>query len=204
MNQNTPGKYAQKPKKPSGGKGKKILAWFFVALFAFCALGSSPSFASVLFLAALILTLPIQKLQNVIGTFLKPGVKLLVIMLLGVCAFFMIPTTETAVPQERNIVTPTETKPEATAATAEATIQETTIPEDIIPETEATEAPTTETTAPTPIERDYVLNTSSMKIHKPGCKSVKDIKDGNRQDYHGTFESLTNRGYTGCKNCNPY
>lgn len=65
---------------------------------------------------------------------------------------------------------------------------------------EPTEAPT-----PTPIpERDYVINTSTLKFHKPGCSSVDDIDEGNRWDYHGTYQSVVDMGYTPCKRCNPF
>ena len=50
---------------------------------------------------------------------------------------------------------------------------------------------------------DYVLNMNSMKFHYPTCPSVKDIKDSNRWDYHGTRESVIELGYQPCKNCSP-
>ena len=50
---------------------------------------------------------------------------------------------------------------------------------------------------------DYVLNMNSMKFHYPSCPSVKDIKESNRWDYHGTRESVIELGYRPCKNCSP-
>ena len=50
---------------------------------------------------------------------------------------------------------------------------------------------------------DYVLNKNSMKFHYPSCPSVKDIKESNRWDYHGTRESVIELGYQPCKNCSP-
>lgn len=50
---------------------------------------------------------------------------------------------------------------------------------------------------------DYVLNTNSMKIHRPGCSSVSKISDNNRKDYHGRISDLISEGYDACKQCNP-
>lgn len=52
-------------------------------------------------------------------------------------------------------------------------------------------------------EPDYVLNTNTMKFHYPNCKSVSQMKEGNRQDYYGTREELINQGYDPCGNCKP-
>lgn len=48
---------------------------------------------------------------------------------------------------------------------------------------------------------DYILNTNTMKAHKPNCKYVDNIDDENRKDYCGTAEELQDRGYTPCKHC---
>lgn len=50
---------------------------------------------------------------------------------------------------------------------------------------------------------DYVLNTNTRKFHYPSCKSVNDIKEKNKQLYHGTREDLINQGYDSCGNCKP-
>lgn len=52
-------------------------------------------------------------------------------------------------------------------------------------------------------EKDYVLNTNTMKFHKPTCSSVEDIADKNRQDYRGTAEDLIAQGYEPCGRCHP-
>lgn len=60
--------------------------------------------------------------------------------------------------------------------------------------------------SPTPtaaVGTDYVLNTNTKKIHRPGCKSVKDIKDKNREDVHGDLDDFINDGYVPCKKCKP-
>lgn len=69
--------------------------------------------------------------------------------------------------------------------------------------TKATTKSTTVTTAKEAAEHDYVLNTNTMKFHYPDCKSVKDIKDKNREDYHGTKEKLIDRGFSPCGRCKP-
>ena len=83
--------------------------------------------------------------------------------------------------------------------TTEATTEEIT--------TEATtEEVTTETTteATTEAEQyDYVLNTNTHKFHYPSCKSVNQMKDKNKKEFHGTREEVIQQGYEPCKNCNP-
>lgn len=51
--------------------------------------------------------------------------------------------------------------------------------------------------------RDYVLNTSSKRIHLLECSSVDDIKPANRQDVTATRESLIEQGYEPCGRCQP-
>lgn len=50
---------------------------------------------------------------------------------------------------------------------------------------------------------DYVVNTNTRKFHRPECSSVKDIKEKNRKDFHGSREELIEEGYEPCKRCNP-
>lgn len=53
-------------------------------------------------------------------------------------------------------------------------------------------------------ERSYVLNTNTLKVHKPGCRYVKTIKDSNRSDVTARLADLLALGYEGCKVCDPY
>lgn len=49
---------------------------------------------------------------------------------------------------------------------------------------------------------EYVLNTSTKKVHRPSCSAVKKIAPEN----YGTISSLEEayaQGYEGCKKCNP-
>lgn len=52
-------------------------------------------------------------------------------------------------------------------------------------------------------QSDYIVNTKSKKIHIPDCASVKDIREVNRQSYHGYLSNLINGGFKPCKSCNP-
>ncbi len=60
---------------------------------------------------------------------------------------------------------------------------------------------TTETA--TPQGMDYILNTNTKKFHYPGCKSVKQMKDKNKQAFHGSRDEAISMGYSPCGNCDP-
>lgn len=49
----------------------------------------------------------------------------------------------------------------------------------------------------------YVLNTSTMKFHKPSCNSVKKIAPDNYSTYDGAREDVIAKGYDPCGNCHP-
>lgn len=49
----------------------------------------------------------------------------------------------------------------------------------------------------------YVLNTSTMKFHEPGCSSVEEIADENKSTHSGNREDVMDRGYEPCGHCNP-
>lgn len=71
-------------------------------------------------------------------------------------------------------------------------------------QSQATVTPTPQaSTASQSQEQAYVLNTNTHKFHKPGCSSVAQIKDENRQDYTGIREDVIAMGYDPCKKCNP-
>ena len=67
---------------------------------------------------------------------------------------------------------------------------------DVLSETESTFSAFDE-------EADYIINTSSMKIHKPTCRSVSTIADHNKRSYTGDISDLISIGYSPCKKCNP-
>lgn len=51
--------------------------------------------------------------------------------------------------------------------------------------------------------RKYVLNNGTHRFHYPNCRSVKDIKPENYQEYIGTSEEIKSMGYKSCGNCHP-
>lgn len=51
--------------------------------------------------------------------------------------------------------------------------------------------------------RTYILNTNTGKFHYPDCRSVKDMKDKNKQEVEATREEIIARGFDPCGNCNP-
>ena len=63
-------------------------------------------------------------------------------------------------------------------------------------------APPSESAEPQTAQ-DYILNTSSKKIHRPDCASVADIKGSNREDVHGLLSEFEDMGYVPCKRCKP-
>lgn len=109
------------------------------------------------------------------------------------------PTTTTT----SELTTTTTTK--ATTTTAAETTTEETSTVETTTVVITTEPPTQPPTDPPVIvrdnARDYVINTNTGKFHYSGCPSVKDIKDGNRMDYHGTAEEIEAMGYVKCKRC---
>ena len=51
--------------------------------------------------------------------------------------------------------------------------------------------------------QDYILNTNTKKFHYPSCQSVSDMKEKNKQEYHGTREEVLSMGYVPCGRCHP-
>lgn len=49
----------------------------------------------------------------------------------------------------------------------------------------------------------FVANMNTHKFHKPGCSSVKKMKESNKWYFDGTREELIAQGYEPCKNCKP-
>ena len=54
-----------------------------------------------------------------------------------------------------------------------------------------------------PAAQHYVLNTNSKRFHLPGCSSVGEMKESNRDDFYGSREELLDMGYTPCGRCHP-
>lgn len=52
-------------------------------------------------------------------------------------------------------------------------------------------------------EHTYILNTSSKKFHEPGCESLNQMTDKNKQEFVGSRDEIISKGYSPCKSCNP-
>lgn len=50
---------------------------------------------------------------------------------------------------------------------------------------------------------NYVLNTSSKKIHRPDCSAVQDMSPKNKEETSKSIDELLEDGYERCKMCNP-
>lgn len=51
--------------------------------------------------------------------------------------------------------------------------------------------------------KNFVLNKSSKKFHKPECSGAYDINPKNKENYTGTRNELTSKGYEPCGLCKP-
>lgn len=50
-------------------------------------------------------------------------------------------------------------------------------------------------------DAEYVLNTSSLKVHYPECSAVEKIAPGNYQEFYGTLEEALEQGCSRCGIC---
>lgn len=128
-------------------------------------------------------------------------------LLLAGCSGYELPERVAQTEQTSELLTevPTETPTQApteapTDPITEAPTEPPEEPQTDVPEQTESEEPTQ---APTEPGQDYVLNTSTKKFHKPGCSSVKQMKEKNRRDYHGSRADLVEQGYTPCGKCHP-
>lgn len=55
----------------------------------------------------------------------------------------------------------------------------------------------------TNVETTYIINTNTMKIHKPDCQYAQSISEKNRWDYTGLISDLLDDNYTICGSCKP-
>lgn len=95
-----------------------------------------------------------------------------------------------------------------TAAATTTTVAVTTVKPTAAVTTKTATSPATTTKATTKITTaggsgNYVLNTSSMKFHKPSCGSVAKISTANREDVTLSRAEIISRGYSPCGNCHP-
>lgn len=70
-------------------------------------------------------------------------------------------------------------------------------------DTETSSAEVEKSQQPDTVAATYILNTNSLKFHRPDCSSASQISDANREEYTGTREELIEQGYTPCGYCKP-
>ena len=121
------------------------------------------------------------------------------------------PVTEDTIEDITEVVAENTTTEEETEVPEPVTEEETEVPVEE-PKTEEPAVETPAVVAPTPeapvaeekaVEKTYVLNTNTMKFHKEGCGSVKDIKDHNKGSFTGNRDDLIGKGYAPCGRCHP-
>ena len=93
-------------------------------------------------------------------------------------------------------ILPTEAETEPETETKPTTETET--------EIETTEAQTEPPAPATQADRTYILNTSTMKYHRPTCNSVDDMAEENKSEYTGKAEDVEAMGYAPCQICHPF
>ena len=71
------------------------------------------------------------------------------------------------------------------------------------PQTEVVEQPETAAQEEVPQGETYILNTSTKKFHRPGCSSVGQMKESNKEEFTGSRDNVIARGYDPSKRCNP-
>ncbi len=117
--------------------------------------------------------------------------------------------TPAPTPTEAPLQEITETEaPSAAPETAAPTATPASVPAETPAQTPEIVAitPTAPTEAPAvtrSVEETYVLNTNTLKFHKPSCSSVKDIKEANRKEVTMSRDDIIAQGYQPCKKCNP-
>ena len=68
---------------------------------------------------------------------------------------------------------------------------------------EQTVTPSQEEPTNAPVGTDYILNTNTHKFHYPGCSSVKQMAEKNKQSFTGTRDEVIAMGYDPCGRCHP-
>lgn len=102
---------------------------------------------------------------------------------------------EAAIKQPETTTRQPETTTKATEAVTDTVVETTKQPETTTPK--PAEPPTTVYTT------KYILNTSTMKFHRPACRTVKKMNEENKKEYNGDRNDIINMNYEPCKICNP-
>lgn len=204
-----------------------IICWGLVAFLLLMAVAGLPSIASLLFLFAAVLLVPIRAVKNFIGKFLPQGwlkVGFAIVFFCTACMIYPLSdTTEEANEPDRTTISGSipesepsgntlraepETETEAPETTAPVIIEQPVVVPVIVetPETEPQTEVQPETEPPVRQEPEniitYVLNTNTKKIHYADCDSVEQMADKNRAETTDYAKAIAD-GYEPCKNCNP-
>lgn len=124
------------------------------------------------------------------------------------------PESKTSILEAVGAVRPKETTTEAakttekatektTKKTAAETTEKKTEKRTAKPTEKATEKLTEKPTAKPVAEKNYILNTNTMKFHLPSCASCDKIDAENKQSFTGDRADLISQGYSPCGNCHP-
>lgn len=65
------------------------------------------------------------------------------------------------------------------------------------------QAPAVESKGDSQSNSTYILNTGSRKFHTLDCGNADNIKEANKETYHGSRDDLVAQGYSACRQCNP-
>lgn len=115
-----------------------------------------------------------------------------------------VPELDTVATAEPAAVTDPVIEPESSAEpTEEVTPIAAVIPVPTEETTIPTEAPETEPAETEDKSIHYVLNTNTKKFHYEGCRSEKQIKEKNREDFYGTRDEVIARKFEPCGICHP-
>ncbi len=52
-------------------------------------------------------------------------------------------------------------------------------------------------------EQTYIINTNSLRFHKPNCSGLQDANSRNQQSFTGSRDELIRQGYSPCGTCQP-
>ena len=113
-------------------------------------------------------------------------------------------TTKTTTKPTTTTSTTTTTTTTTMTTTTTATTEPPTKPQTEPSKPTLTNPPPTSPPAPVVVTYDFVLNTSTMKAHKPNCRDVKKISEDNIDYYSGTVEEIQAYGYSPCGHCHPW
>jgi len=182
-----------------------VLSWAAVILCFLCLPAFGFHVCNIFFVLAGLLFIPAGRLSRALNEHLKikPAFIYLIALMFMVIGVFSAPniapesgtpsgtsstaSIEATSASSADLQTTVQTTSQATAQTSSQTTTKTTAQTTVQPET--------------PVAQAYILNTSSKKIHYPGCSSAKKISAANKAEHTGDYSALLEQGYTTCGIC---